>query len=153
MAEEWEQKGTFIGLLQLLFAIRWVLSCPWHRLFWTCSMIFPSMSSVSSSFDNPAESETASLGVQRSPANQLRIIDVGCRVKTRRISEHRERTIRFKSKMSIFRPGLFAGKVALVTGGGTGIGKAIAGELARYHSLTRKGVLRQPNRFLSPSYV
>lgn len=31
--------------------------------------------------------------------------------------------------MSVFRSGLFAGKVALVTGGGSGIGKAIATEL------------------------
>jgi len=32
--------------------------------------------------------------------------------------------------MSVFRAGLFSGKVAIVTGGGTGIGKAISGELA-----------------------
>eukprot|EP00117_Sycon_ciliatum_P012676 scpid70751/ scgid13653/ Peroxisomal trans-2-enoyl-CoA reductase len=31
---------------------------------------------------------------------------------------------------SVFRPGLFAGKVAVVTGGGTGLGKAISKELA-----------------------
>jgi NAD(P)-dependent dehydrogenase (short-subunit alcohol dehydrogenase family) len=31
--------------------------------------------------------------------------------------------------MSVFRSGLFSGKVAIVTGGGTGIGKAIATEL------------------------
>ena len=34
-----------------------------------------------------------------------------------------------KVAMSVFRSGLFSGKVAIVTGGGTGIGKAIATEL------------------------
>ena len=34
-----------------------------------------------------------------------------------------------KIAMSVFRSGLFSGKVAIVTGGGTGIGKAIATEL------------------------
>ena len=33
------------------------------------------------------------------------------------------------SEMSVFKPGLFSGKVAIVTGGGTGIGKAITEEL------------------------
>ncbi len=31
---------------------------------------------------------------------------------------------------SVFRPNLFAGQIALVTGGGTGIGRSIATELA-----------------------
>lgn len=37
--------------------------------------------------------------------------------------------LREKNALSIYRPGLFDGKVAIVTGGGTGIGKSIAHEL------------------------
>ncbi len=37
--------------------------------------------------------------------------------------------------MSVFRPGLFKGKAALVTGGGSGIGKAIATELVTLGNL------------------
>jgi len=35
------------------------------------------------------------------------------------------------AEVSVFAPGLFRGKVAIVSGGGTGIGKAITSELLR----------------------
>lgn len=40
---------------------------------------------------------------------------------------------------SVFKPGLFSNKVAIVTGGGTGIGKAITSELLHLGKHVRTG--------------
>lgn len=37
--------------------------------------------------------------------------------------------VTYKNRMSVFRPGLFKGCVAIVTGGATGIGRGITYEL------------------------
>lgn len=46
-----------------------------------------------------------------------------------RREDHCSLTINNMAASSVFRPGLFNQKVAIVTGGGTGIGKAISAEL------------------------
>merc|ERR1711976_401585 len=45
------------------------------------------------------------------------------------ISRVSSRTYRYKFSLKMYRPGLFAGKTALVTGGATGIGLAITKQL------------------------
>ncbi len=48
--------------------------------------------------------------------------------------------------MSVFRTGLFSGKVALVTGGATGIGKAISNELLSLGELFGKALETRTHR-------
>lgn len=47
--------------------------------------------------------------------------------------------------MSVFRPGLFADKVVIVTGGGTGIGRCIAHELASLGAVVALGSRKAEN--------
>lgn len=48
-------------------------------------------------------------------------------------------------RRSIFAPGLFAGQVAIVTGGGTGIGLEVAKELAYLGAKVAIGSRKQEN--------
>ena len=54
---------------------------------------------------------------------------------------------------SVFRPGLFIGKSAIVTGGGTGIGKAISHELLHLGTLSKSHMVKFSHDVHSSCYV